>query len=477
MPTILMILPLGLALFLGGCTLAPKVVLPESPVASQWPATAAAPTLAASFDPAALDWRQFAADPALQRLIEMALEGNRDLRLACLAVERTRALYGVQRSELFPAISGTAAGSRQRHSVDLLGDGQPTRSEHYAVDLGVLAWEIDFFGRIRSLKDEAMQQYLASEQGRRGAQILLVATVAETYLTLAADLDGLTLARQTLQTQQDSYGLVRRQAEQALVTELDVRRAQIPVETARADLARYSLRVAQDRHALDLLVGSAVPEALLPRGLSQVAVAREVVPGLPSEVLLRRPDVLAAEHQLRAAHAIIGAARAAFFPRLALTSTVGTASNELSNLFENGRGTWAFAPALSMPIFDARVWSAYRVSGVQREIAVAQYERAIQSAFREVADALALRRMVAEQRAAQEDLVEALTETHRLALMRFERGIDSYLSVLDAQRSLFAGQQALIGVQLAERLSQVQLFAALGGGWQAPSTAAVGAGS
>ena len=292
-----------------------------------------------------------------------------------------------------------------------------------------------------------------------------------------ADAQGLALARQTLQTQQDAYGLVRRQAEQALVTELDVRRAQIPVETARADMARYSLRVAQDRHALDLLVGSAVPEALLPRGLSQVALAQEVVPGLPSEVLLARPDVLAAEHQLRAAHAIIGAARAAFFPRLALTSTVGTASTELSRLFENGRGTWAFAPALSMPIFDARVWSAYRVSGVQRQIALTQYERAIQSAFREVADALALRRAVAEQRAAQEALVEALTETHRLAQMRFERGIDSYLSVLDAQRSLFAGQQGLIAVQLAQRLSQVQLFAALGGGWQAPARAAVGAGS
>ncbi len=442
MPTILLSLALGLALLLSGCTLAPKVVLPEPPVASQWPATATAAAPAAAFDPAALDWRPFVADASLQRLIEMALEGNRDLRLACLAVERTRALYGVQRSELFPAIAGTAGGSRQRHSVDLLSEGQPTRSEHYAADLGVLSWEIDFFGRIRSLKDEAMQQYLASEQGRRGAQILLVASVAEAYLTLAADLDGLALARQTLQTQQDAYGLVRRQAEQALVTELDVRRAQIPVETARADMARYSLRVAQDRHALDLLVGSAVPEALLPRGLSQVALAQEVVPGLPSEVLLARPDVLAAEHQLRAAHAIIGAARAAFFPRLALT-----------------------------------VWSAYRVSGVQRQIALTQYERAIQSAFREVADALALRRAVAEQRAAQEALVEALTETHRLAQMRFERGIDSYLSVLDAQRSLFAGQQGLIAVQLAQRLSQVQLFAALGGGWQAPARAAVGAGS
>ncbi len=463
------------ALALAGCTLAPKYVRPGAPIPAAWPAgeAYAEPQPVSGAVPAPdLGWREFFPDENLRQVITTALENNRDLRLAALNVEMARALYGVQRDELFPAAYATGSGTRQRASADLTAPGQPRTTERYSAAFGVLSWELDFFGRIRSLADEALEKYLATEQARRSAQILLVSAVANTYLALAADREGLALARSTLETQSAAYELVQRQYQAGQATELDLRRAQTPVEIARREAAVYAQRVAQDENALALLAGAPVPAERLPGTLADVAPPGPLAAGLPSEVLLRRPDILAAEHQLRGAHAFIGAARAAFFPRISLTGTLGTASDELSGLFGSHTGTWSYGPQVSMPIFDARTWSAYRVSRVQRELAVAQYEKAIQTAFREVADALALRASVAKQAAAQEALVTALAETHRLALQRFEKGIDSYLGVLDAQRSLFAAQQALIALRLAERASQIQLYAALGGGWQAETTPA-----
>jgi len=448
--------------------MAPKYSRPAAPIPTDWPAGPAyeKANAAASNAPIApdLNWREFFTDPKLQQVISMALTNNRDLRLAALNVELARALYGIQRDQLFPALDAQAGASKSQASADLTQPGQPRITERYSVNLGVLSWEIDFFGRIRSLKSRALQEYLASEQARRGAQTLLVSSVANTYLALAADREALALAQTTFENQKAAYDLVKRQYDIGVVTELALRQAQTPVEAARRDVALYTQRVAQDENALNLLAGTPVPADLLPGDLNRVRPPSEIAAGLPSDVLLRRPDVLQAEAQLKAANADIGAARAAFFPRISLTTTLGTASDELSGLFNSGTKTWSYAPQLVMPIFDARVWSGLKASKVQQKLALTAYERAIQNAFREVADALAVLGTVDQQVAAQQALVDALAQAHRLATSRFEKGIDSYLAVLDAQRSLFAAQQGLIALRLAQVASQVRLYAALGGG-------------
>jgi multidrug efflux system outer membrane protein len=411
-----------------------------------------------------LKWQQFFADKQLQKIIEMALNNNRDLRLAALNVERVRALYGIQRAELFPAVNAVGSGSKQRVPADLSITGESMTVEQYGVNLGISSWEIDFFGRIRSLKDRAMQEYLATEEARRSAQIALVSEVARVYLTLAADRENLRLTRSTLKTQQTAYDLIKRRYEVGLATGLDLRRAQIPVDTARGDVARCTQLVAQAQNALNLLVGSSVPKEFLSGNLSSVSSFKEISPGLSSEVLLRRPDIIAAEHRLKGVNAYIGAARAAFFPRISLTTAFGTASDELSGLFSSGSRTWNFAPQIAVPIFDARTWAALRVSKVDREIALTQYEKAIQTAFREVADSLAVQGTINQQIEAQQSLVNAVAETYRLSRERYTKGIDSYLGVLDAQRSLYSAQQGLVTLCLAKLASQVRLYAVLGGG-------------
>jgi multidrug efflux system outer membrane protein len=419
-----------------------------------------------------LTWQEFFVDEKLRRLIETALKNNRDLRLAALNVERARAMYGIQRATLLPAIDATAIGSRQRLPADLSPTGERATVEQYSVNLGILSWEIDFFGRLRSLEQRALQEYLATEQGRRGAQILLVSSIANVYLVLAADREGLLLAQTTLNTQQDAYKLVKRRYDLGLTPELDLYRVQTQVDVARGDLARFTQLVAQDENALSLLLGNPVPRGLLPARLSEAIAPKEVSAGVSSEVLLSRPDVLEAESLLRAAYADIGVARATLFPRISLTAGVGTASAELSGLFESGSGTWNYGPQIAMPIFDPRAWLALKVTKVQREIALTQYERAIQNAFRDVADALAVRGTIDQQAAAQESLVRAVAETYRLAISRYENKIDSYLSVLDAHRSLYAAQQGLVAIRLAKLASQVRLYAALGGGGDSSSEVA-----
>jgi len=463
----LFFLVVGIGLVLGGCTLMPEYTRPEAPIPADWPSGEAyQETKTTDGAPTApeLGWREFFTDEQLQKIIETALNNNRDLRLAALNVERARALYGVQRAELFPAVNAVGAGGKQRRSADLIGPGDPRTIKQYSVDLGIAAWEIDFFGRIRSLKEQALEEYLATEQARRSAQMSLVAGVASAYLTLAADRGTLKLARSTLDTQQGVYDLIRRQYEVGLTNELDLRRAQAQVDAARGDVSRFMQLVAQDQNALDLLAGSPVPEDLLPVDLSSITTHREISPGLSSEMLLWRPDIMAAEHQLKAAYAFIGVARAAFFPRISLTTSVGTASDELSGLFGSGSGTWSFAPRITMPIFDARTWAAHRASKAQREIALTHYEKTIQTAFRDVADALAVRDTVNQQESAQQSLVDAVAQTYHLSTTRYTHGIDSYLSVLDAQRSLYAAQQGLIAIRLAKLANQVRLYAVLGGG-------------
>ena len=462
----------GIAACTIGCTMAPKYTRPTAPIPAEWPSGAAygqSDTMAHAPVPPDMNWKEFFADENLQQVIGMALMNNRDLRLAALNVELTRALYRIQRNELLPAVNASGSGGEQRSSADLKQTGQPRTTERYDVSLGIVSWEIDFFGRIRSLKDRALQEYLATEQARRSAQTLLVSAVANAYLALAADRENLTLAETTLQTQTAAYELVHRQFEVGLANKLALRQAQTPVDAARRDIAHYTQLVAQDENALNLLAGTPVPGKLLPADLDRVRTPREISAGLNSEVLLNRPDVLQAENMLKAAHADIGAARAALFPRISLTGALGTASDELSRLFKSGTDTWNYKPQAVMPIFDARTWSALKASKVQREIVVTQYEKAIQSAFRDVADALAVRGTVDQQVDAQQSLVDALAETYRLALFRYEKGIDSYLGVLDAQRSLFAAQQGLVSLRLAKFANQVRLYAVLGGGGDQPA--------
>ena len=450
-----------------GCTLAPRYERPAAPVPAEWPAGPAYSEAKAAASFAAADerpWREFIADPRLWKIIETALDNNRDLRIAALNVERAHAYYGIQRAELLPAVNAIGSGSKERLPADLSRSGTVTTSERYGVNLGVISWEIDFFGRIQSLKDRALEEYLATEQARRGAQILLVSALADAYFALAADRENFKLVTSTLDTQEASYKLIRKRFDVGIASELDLRQAQSQVDTARRDVARYTQIVAQDENALNLLAGAPVPQELLPPDLSNVIPPGEISAGLSSELLLHRPDVLTAEHRLRAANANIGAARAAFFPRISLTAAMGTASADLSGLFKSGSGTWSFAPQIVMPIFDARTWSAYDVTKVEKEISVAQYEKAIQTAFREVADALAVQGTMSRQIEAQQSLVDALAVAYRLANARYTKGIDNYLTVLVAQRSLYAAQQVLISLRLAGVSNRFTLYKVLGGG-------------
>jgi multidrug efflux system outer membrane protein len=463
----LFLLPGVIVTLLWGCTLAPEYTRPASPVPVDWPAGAAyQETKTDASAPAAEDlpWRDFFTDGRLKKVVEIALKNNRDLRLAALSVERARAMYGIQRAEILPTVHAVGSGSKSRVPADLSPTGNAMTTERYDVNFGISSWEIDFFGRIRSLKDRALEEYLATDEARRSARILLVSAVADTYLSLAADRENLGLAAATLEVQTAACTLIRKRYDLGLASELDLRQAQSQVDAARGEIARAMQLVAQDENALNLLAGSPVPPALLPADLNSVSLPKEISPGISSEILLQRPDVVAAEHRLKAANANIGAARAAFFPRISLTTVIGTASADLSGLFKSGQGTWGFAPQVAIPIFDARTWSAYDVTKIEREISVTQYEKAIQTAFREVADALALRGTVNRQIAAQQSLVGAVAETHRLSNVRYTKGIDSYLGVLDAQRSLYAAQQGLISLHLIRFANLATLYKVLGGG-------------
>ena len=463
----------GVLILVGGCSLAPPFMQPETPVPAAWPVGPAYKGIQSESDaPVAAEtpWREFFTDERLQHVIGTSLENNRDLRLAALNVQRARAIYGIQRSAIYPAVDATASANLHRVPADLSNDGQSRTAEQYDVNLGIFSWEIDFFGRIRSLKDQALGAYLATEQARRGTQILIISAVADAYLTLAADQETLNLAQTTLEAQQAAYQLIKRRLEVGIASELDLNRAQIQVDIARGDRARYIQRVAQDQNALNFLVGTptAVTDEMLAPNLADIEPFNKISAGISSEILLRRPDILQAEYLLKAANANIGAARASLFPRISLTTAMGTASSELSGLFNSGSGTWLFAPQAAMPVFDSRLWSALDATKAEKDIALAQYEKAIQSAFRDVVDTLAVQGTIDERLAAQHSLVRAAAETYRLSNTRYAKGIDNYLGVLDAQRSLYAAQQALVLLRLEKLANQVRLYAVLGGGLSKP---------
>ncbi|MGJ7568288.1 AdeC/AdeK/OprM family multidrug efflux complex outer membrane factor [Variovorax sp. GB1R11] len=454
-----------------GCSLMPAYQQPEAPVPLRFAGDTGADTAATPVSD--LGWRDVFTDASLQRVIEMSLANNRDLRVAVLNIEKARAQYRVQDAALFPSVSASAGGSGSRTPADLSSTGSALTAHQYSASLGFSAYEIDLFGRVRSLSAQALQQFLSTAEARRSTQITLVAEVATAYLTLAADQDRLQLARDTLQSQSDSYRLNQRSFELGAASALTLSQAQTSVDAARVDVERYTSQVAQDRNALVLLVGADVPNDLLPKALPDGTTAAAnplatIPPGLPSDLLQRRPDIVEAERDLKAANAYIGAARAAFYPSISLTASAGTSSSQLSGLFKGGSGTWSFAPQISLPIFDGGTNRAnLKIATVSRDISVAQYEKAIQTAFREVSDALAQRNTLGRQLDAQQSLVNATADSYRLSQARFQRGVDSYLSVLDSQRSLYTAQQDLIGTRLSRFTNLVTFYKTLGGGWVA----------
>ncbi|WP_326541301.1 efflux transporter outer membrane subunit [Pseudorhodoferax sp.] len=453
---------LALASLLAGCSFMPTYERPAAPVAAQWPGETTA--TAAAQPVADIPWQSFFSDARLRSLVEMALANNRDLRVAVLNIEQARAQYRIQRADRLPTIGVGASGSRQPQ-----GNGENLTA--YQVGLTLSSWELDFFGRVASLSEAALGQYLATEEGRKSTQITLVASVANAYLSLLADEELLALTRQTLATREDSAKLSKLRFDSGVASELDLRQAQSLLEAARATLAQLQRQRAQDQNQLTLLIGQ--PDwpqqiASLPATsrLESAVLMTELPAGLPSDVLTARPDIRQAEQLLRSANANIGAARAAFFPQITLTAGFGTVSGQLSGLFEGGSWGWSVAPQLLLPIFDGgRNQAGLDSANVRRDIAVAQYEKAIQTAFREVADALAGRATLVEELRAQQAQAEAESARFKLSDLRYRNGVASYLDLLDAQRSLFATQQAVVQTRLAQLQNQVTLYKTLGGGW------------
>jgi multidrug efflux system outer membrane protein len=459
---------------LSACTLEPHYHRPPSPVPALQGGTAS-DTVAAD-----IGWREFFPDPQLQQLIAVALTSNRDLRVAALNVQSAQAQYRIQYAGLFPTVDASAVEQVQHSPLGVLTaqfpsvaaggagalatDGITTHT--YDVALGFTNYELDLFGRIRSLSHAALQQYFSSGETRRSVQLTLVAEVATAYVAVLADQTLLDITRDTLKSQEESYALTQKQFNGGTSTELALRQAETTVDTARANLAQYNRQLAEDRDALQLLLGAPIPDDVdFSGGLDRGNMVAELKEGIPSDVLVRRPDVLAAEHQLMAANAQIGAARAAFLPTISLTGSFGTESPQLSGLFKGGSRAWTFSPQISVPIFAGGANVAnLQATKLARDTAVAQYEKAIQSAFREVADALIARGTLDDQLSAQQALVTASAAAYRLADMRYRGGVDSYLSALVAQVQLYGAQQQLQTVRLTRLQNLVTLYKALGGG-------------
>ena len=460
---------LAATLALAGCaSMAPPYAPPPLPVAAQYPETDPAGAHAAD-----MAWQAYFADARLQALIAQALASNRDIRIAALRVEEARAAYGIQRAEQFPTIALGASGSRARVPGDLSVTGRPMTSAQYQTGLNVSAWELDFWGRVRSLKDSALQTLLASDEARRAVGVALVAQVANGYLSLRELDERVALARATVDSRAESLRIFTRRFEVGSISKLDLTQVETLLSQALSLSAQLEQARAVQAHALAQLVGGPVDLTPDTRRFDDASVLQPLHAGLPSALLTQRPDLMAAEHQLRAAQANIGAARAAFFPTISLTAAYGTASAELSGLFDSGSGAWNFAPRLVLPIFDAgRIRANMDLAEVRRDVAVANYEKSVQGAFREVADALSNRRWLALQVDIGKTTLAAQSERARLAKLRYDNGAAPYLEVLDAQRDLLTVEQQLVQTRRALLSSQVSLYAALGGGAPAASAAA-----
>ena len=455
---------------LAGCSMMPAYQRPAAPVASQFPGEFLGASSGAATPAADIEWQNFFTDPKLTQLISAALQNNRDLRIAVLNIEQARAQFQIRRADQFPTLNAALAGSRQS-----TGSAANSTSSLYSAGLAVTSYELDFFGRVASLKEAALAQYLATVEGRKTVQISLVALVANTYLALLGDDELLAITQQTRSTRQESLKLAKLRFDNGVTSELDLRLAESLLESANVSLAQQMRQRAFNVNTLTLLVGQSLVGALAVTSgpALNAATLQDVPAGLPSDLLVRRPDIRQAEQQLIAANANIGAARAAFFPRIALTASAGSASPRLAGLFSSGTWGWTLAPQLLLPIFDAgRNRAGLASSKAAEGIAVAGYEKAIQTAFKEVSDALAGRATYAEQLRAAQAQASAEAVRYKLADLRYQNGVASQLDQLDAQRSLFAARQAVVQTRLAQLQSQVTLYKVLGGGWKDEAVAA-----
>ncbi|NMG64693.1 AdeC/AdeK/OprM family multidrug efflux complex outer membrane factor [Azoarcus indigens] len=469
LPLLRLALLLPLALLAGCGTLAPDYEQPQLPVSAAYPLDAPLP--AGGTPPAQLAWQDYFTDPQLRHLIASALTHNRDLRSAVLRVEEARASYGIRRADRFPTVGLAIDATRGRTPADLSLTGKAEVAGQYEAGLGISSWELDFWGRVRSLEDAALQEYLATEAARQAFAISLVAQVADAYLTLRELDERIRLARETVASREESFRIFNRRYQVGATSRLDLTQ----VETLLAQAQTLGVQLEQSRaaqaHALAELVGAPLELAAAP-GLDRDGGLQVLRPGLPAELLTSRPDIMAAERRLKAANASIGAARAAFFPRITLTTSAGTASAELEGLFDAGSGSWRFMPSLSLPLFDAgRNRANLELAEVRRDLAVASYEKTVQTAFREVADALSAQRWLGEQLRILQGSLATQAERARLAQLRYDNGAARYLEVLDAQRELLSAQQQVVQTRRALLSSQVALYAALGGGSAAASPA------
>jgi multidrug efflux system outer membrane protein len=474
-------LPLIAALLLSACSMAPEHRRPDLPTAAAYPAEGA-PT-AAGPRATEIAWRDFFADPRLEALIAQALVNNRDLRTAVLRIEEARAQYRITRADRLPTIDASGGYTRTRigsgvstgapgtgTGTPVVGVGGGTTVENLQVNVGVAAFELDFWGRVRSLSEAARATYLSTVEAQRAFRIGLIADVADAYLALREFDERIALAERTVTARERGLEIARLRLDAGVTSALDFRQTETLLTQAQTELAALRLQQAQTRNALELLVGGPLPAGLpeaLP--LAQQGIVDSISPGLPSELLANRPDILAAEQQLRAAGANIGAARAAFFPRISLTAVLGFASSALSNLFDGDSFTWSVGPSASVPVFDfGRNAGNLDLAVVRRDISVANYERVIQTAFREVADALAARRFLADQLAAQQRALAAQRDRAELATLRYRNGVAGYIEVLDAERELFAAEQAVVATRRQQLSNAVSLYVALGGGLREP---------
>ncbi len=458
---------------LSGCSLIPAYQRPALPVSPQWPASAGP----AGSGPAASDigWRNFFTDPALQGLITLSLANNRDLRVSALNVQSAQAQYRIDRANLFPAVDATAERNVYSTPANVIGNTRAMNYRDYSLGVGVVSWEVDLFGKIRSQAKAAQETYLSDTDTELSTQISLIAEISSEYYTWLADRESLQISQDTAADQLHSLQLTQMAATHGIDTAMDVAQAQTTYDTAEASVALYTRQVAEDMDELVLLAGAPIPDKLLAQmnavpGLDASPALPNVPAGLPSDLLERRPDIRAAEHALMSANANVGAARADFFPFLTITANGGTSSSGLNDLFGPGQGSWLFQPQLSVPIFAAgQNFANLDMTKVQKRIEIAYYEKTIQSAFHDAADALNARGTYVAQVQAEQNLVDADTRYYQLADMRFKAGVDNYLNVLIAEDSLFSARLALVSLKLAAQQNSITLYKALGGGWQETS--------
>lgn len=458
----------GLALLaLAGCQLAP-VTPPSASLPDHYPADAADPTVQPAGPRAAvLGWTQYFQDETLRGLIRQALANNHDLRLAVLKVAEARAGYDIQRADQWPTLAGTAQAARGRTPADLSPIGRAVTGNQFSVGLASSSWELDFWGRVRNLSDAALENYLSTEEARRAATLGLIAQVANSYLALSEQDERLDLARRTASSRAESLRIFRRRTEVGATSRLELTQVELLSQQAEVLVAQLAQARAQQAHALALLVGASGSVPTTAGRLDDGAVMAGLAPGLPSDLLLARPDILAAEHGLRAANANIGAARAAYFPRIALTGSYATASSQLDGLFKSGSGDWSFGPGLSLPLFDGgRRDSALALAEVRQQQALVAYDQAVQGAFRDVADALAAQRGLSDQAQTLTRMLAVQNERARLAQLRYDAGAVRYLEVLDAERDRLSAEQSLVQARRALLSARVALYTALGGGTQ-----------